>query len=204
MKNSLKYLILLLFSLFVFQAAKAQDTIIRYKSPIVPNYLNFQYAGNVGAYVIGAGYHMNRKKTFEMVISYGISLPHHSANRIHNLAVKAIFIPKTWDLQKGWLLSFQTGIGVSRQFPEGTNTFVRLPKSFPEGYYAPNAFRAHFNIGGKIRKELNPENFIKAIDFYAETTTNDQYVMYLFNSNQVGINDIFSLALGINLIMYNR
>jgi hypothetical protein len=107
-------------------------------------------------------------------------------------------------LHNGWFLFPQTGLGISRQFPEGTNTFVRLPKTFPEGYYAPNAFRLHLNLGGKIRKEISKDGPIKAIDFYAETTTNDQYVMYMFKSHEVGLNDIFSLALGVNLLFYNR
>ena len=202
--NTFRYLLLVLFIAGIFQAAQSQDTIIRYKKAIIPDYVNFQYAGNVGAYVIGAGYYMNQKKTIEFVLSYGFTTAHKAAKEIHNIAVKAIFIPITWDLKQGWFLSAQTGIGLSRQFPAGTNSFTTLPKTFPEGYYAPNAYRGHLNIGGKIRKEISKESFIKAIDFYAETTTNDQYLMYLFKSNKVGINDIFSLALGLNLILYNR
>lgn len=200
----LTYFLLAFFILGVYEFAHAQDTIIRFKKPIVPNYLNLQYAGNIGAYIIGAGYNMNRKKTFEVVVSYGFSLPHHSAKRVHNIAIRGVFILKKWDLHNGWYLFPQTGLGISRQLPEGSNTFTRLPKTFPEGYYAPNAFRAHFNLGGKIRKEMNSNFFIKAIDFYAETTTNDQYVMYFLKSKEVGLNDIFSLALGINLLFYNH
>ncbi len=200
----LKSLLIGAIMLLISGLAYSQDTIIRYKKPIVPDYLNFQYAGNVGAYVMGAGYVMNRKKNLEMVISYGLSLPHHAARRIHNISLKAVFLPVTFNLNKEWFLLLKTSLGLSRQFPEGSNTFTRLPKTFPDGYYAPNAYRGHLNLGAKIRKKLDERFFFKAIDFYAETTTNDQYVMYLINSHHVGINDIFSLSLGINLYLYNK
>lgn len=203
-RKTLKLFLSVLLILCINGLALSQDTIIRYKTPIVPDYLNFQFAGNVGAYVIGVGYSMNRKKNLEMIISYGISLPHHAARRIHNIALKAVFIPVTFDLHKDWMLSLKTGLGLSRQFPEGTNTFTRLPKTFPDGYYAPNAFRGHFFLGAKTRKKLGDKYIIKAVDFYAETTTNDQYVMYMVNSHHVRINDIFSLALGVNLLLYNK
>jgi len=96
-KTFMKHLFVVIFALIFHLFANSQDTIIRYKKPIVPDYLNLQYAGNVGAYVIGAGYNMNRKKTLEFVVSYGFSLPHHSAKRIHNIAIKGIIIPKKWD-----------------------------------------------------------------------------------------------------------
>jgi len=36
------------------------------------------------------------------------------------------------------------------------------------------------------------------------TTTNDQYVLYMVNSHEIGLNDIFSLALGLNFIIHNH
>lgn len=182
----------------------AQDTIIRYKKVIVPNYLNFQYAGNYGAYILGGGYYLNKKHTLELVVGYGYTSKHKAAIRIHNVFVKGIYIPFTWKLNRNWFISPQTGITISRQFSGGTNTFTRLPKTYPDGYYAPNAFRIHFNFGFKVRKWLSEENFIKAVEFYAETTTNDMYVTYLIKSTEVKLRNIFSMALGINLIIFNK
>ncbi len=204
MNSTIKYLIaattLLVFS---FQG-HSQDTIIRYKKTLVPNYVNFQYAGNYGAYIIGAGYYLNKKQTLDLVLGYGYTSKHKAAKRIHNIFVKGIYLPITLDLKKAWFLTPQLGMALSMYFPGGTNTFIRLPKIYPDGYYAPNAFRFHFNFGVRVRKFIGEEHFIKAVDFYVETTTNDLYASYLFKSNEVGLSSIFSMALGVNLVLFNK
>jgi hypothetical protein len=182
----------------------AQDTIIRYKRALVPNYINLQYAGNYGAYIAAAGYYLNHLHTLELVAGYGFTTRQKADKRIHNVFVKGIVVPATFDLQKGWMLAPQMGITISRQFSGAGNTFVTLPKSFPDGYYAPNAFRVHLNLGVRVRKHIKDYTFIKAIDFYAETTTNDLYVSYLLKSKEVQFRNIFSLALGINLIIFEK
>lgn len=180
-----------------------QDTLIFYKKPLVPNYINSQFAGNVGAMIIGAGYRMNRKRTLELVVAYGYTPKYEAAKRIHNFSLKGIFIPVEWDLGNGWYLYPQTGLGISRQFPKGNSTFITLPSTYPEGYYAPNALRIHFNLGGKLRREFGRERLIEAIEFYAETTTNDLYMYYYFKSKEIWLNNIFSMAIGVNFVIYN-
>ncbi len=184
--------------------AAAQDTIIRYKRTLVPNYINLQYAGNYGAYIFGAGYYLNHKHTLELVAGYGYTSKHKADKRIHSFFVKGIVVPATFDLNKGWMLAPQMGITISSQVSGAGNTFIRLPKTFPDGYYAPNALRFHLNLGVKVRKQLKDYTFIKAIDFYAETTTNDLYMSYLIKSDEVQLRNIFSMALGINLIMFQK
>lgn len=193
----------LIMMLFMAPAA-AQDTIIRYKRVLVPNYVNFQYAGNYGAYILGAGYYLNQKHTLELVAGYGYTSKHKADKRIHNVFVKGIVVPATFDLNKGWLLAPQMGVTLSSQFSGAGNTFVLLPKTFPDGYYAPNAIRVHLNLGVRVRKQLKDYTFIKAIDFYVETTTNDLYVSYLIKSREVQFRNIFSMALGINIIIFEK
>lgn len=190
--------------LIISSHSQAQDTIIRYKKVLIPNYINLQYAGNYGAYILGGGYYLNKKHTLQMVLGYGYSSKHKADQRMRNVFVKGIYVPKTWDLKKDWSFSVQTGITISRQFSGGANIFNRLPKTYPEGYYAPNAYRLHLNFGVKIRKNIGDDFFIKAIEFYAETTTNDLYLKYYFNYDKIGFNDIFSMAFGVNLILFNK
>lgn len=196
--------LLFLFIVLITAPAAAQDTIIRYKRALTPNYINMQYAGNYGAFIGGAGYFLNHKHTLELVAGYGYTTKQKANKRIHNIFVKGIVVPTTFDLKKGWMLAPQMGITISRQFSGAGNTFVRLPKTFPDGYYAPNALRVHFNLGVRVRKHIKDYTFIKAIDFYAETTTNDLYMSYLLKSKEVQLRNIFSMALGINLIMFDK
>ena len=195
---------LVLIMMLIMAPAAAQDTIIRFKRALTPNYINLQYAGNYGAYIAGAGYYLNHKHTLQLVAGYGYTTKQKANKRIHNIFVKGIVVPTTFDLKKGWMLAPQMGITIIRQFSGAGNTFVRLPKTFPDGYYAPNALRFHLNLGVKVRKQLKDYTFIKAIDFYAETTTNDLYMTYLLKSKEVQFRNIFSMALGINLIMFEK
>lgn len=195
---------LFLFVMLITAPAAAQDTIIRYKRALVPNYINMQYAGNYGAFIAGGGYFLNQKHTLELVAGYGYTTKQKADKRIHNIFIKGIVVPAMYDLNKGWWLAPEMGITISRQFSGAGNTFVRLPKTFPDGYYAPNALRVHLNLGVRVRKHLKDYTFIKAIDFYAETTTNDLYMTYLLKSKEVQLRNIFSMALGINLIMFEK
>lgn len=181
----------------------AQDTVLFYKKPLVPNYYNYQFAGNMGAFDFGLGYRMNRSRTLEWVLGFGYTPKVEATRRIFNLNLRNIYIPYQWEFKQQWYLYPVVSIGVSRQFPKGNNTFITLPNRYPDGYYAPNAFRVHFNLGGKIRKEFQGKHKIEAIEFYAETTTNDLYLKYFFKSREVKVNNIFSMALGINIITYN-
>ncbi len=203
-RKLLVYLILPAILFFCALQASGQDTIIRYKKTLTPNYVNFQYAGNYGAYIVGAGYYLNPKHSIQLVAGFGYASKHKAAQRIYNLFLKGIIVPHTWDLKKNWFLLPQTGITISRQFAGAGNTFSRLPKTYPEGYYAPNAFRFHFNIGLKAKKFFSQETFVKAIELYAETTTNDLYAKYFFKSHEVGLRDIFSMAIGVNIIIFNK
>ncbi len=129
MNRFLKYL-LIGASLLVFcNLTYGQDTIIRYKKVLVPNYVNFQYAGNYGAYLIGAGYYLNKKQTLDFVFGYGYTSEHKAAIRIHNVYIKGNYFPVTWDFKKAWFLSPLLDIAVSRQFSGGDQYLYTLTKN---------------------------------------------------------------------------
>ncbi|GEM_PF-825756 len=183
--------------------SSAQDTVLFYKKPLVPNYINTQFAGNVGAMVLGAGYRMNRARTLEWVLAYGYTPKYEAARRIHTISFKNIYIPFEMKIGSDCFLFPVLSVGISRQFPKGNKIFITLPNTYPKGYYAPNAFRFHLNAGAKFRKEFAGKRFIEAVEFYAETTTNDLYLNYYLKSRSVRLSNIFSTALGMNLVMYN-
>lgn len=181
----------------------AQDTLIMYKKPLIPNYINTQFAGNIGAVSLGAGYRMNRKRSLEWVFGFGYTPRMEAARTIYNLSFRNLYLPVEWKIGNDFYLYPQITLGISRQFARGNKTFVTLPNAYPDGYYAPNAIRAHFSLGGRVRKELGSRYFIEAIEFYAETTTNDLYLTYYYKSRTVELKNIFSMALGLNLVLYN-
>jgi len=48
---------------------------------------------------------------------------------------------------------------------------------------------------------LKQKYFVQAVELYLETTTNDLYVHYYVNYDPIKLTDIFSMAIGINILM---
>lgn len=169
---------------------------------IVPDRINVQFAGNIGFLSIGGGYVINPARTLCFDAAYGYS-PHYETGRaIHNLIARFTWEPEIKKFSSGNELSARTSLLVSRQIADEDRTFTRLPKNYPDGYYAPNAFRVHLDLGGSYYYEFNQPGFIRAVEFYAVTTTNEMYVTYLIKSAKVSPSEIFSLAVGVNLILF--
>lgn len=204
MKVFIKIFLTAAFLLSFLYNVSGQDTVVRYKRTLAPNYVNFQYAGNYGTYIIGAGYYLNKKQSLDLVFGYGYSPKNVAGFNIQNIFIKSMYLPVNWKLKHSWSLAPQMGVSISRWFSGGTNTFARLPSYYYDGYYAPNAYRFHVNFGGRVRKAIGDDTFVKAIDFYIETTSNDLNLYYFFKSPDVGFTRIWSMAVGVNLVLFNK
>lgn len=190
-------------SLFIigFLGAAAQNEESKCRNWIIPKYMNLQYSGGVGNYIIGAGYILNKSQSLRLVIQYGLTPAYKAKYRLHTSSLKFIYNPVRLKIYKELTVAPTVSLGVSRVFADGPGTFTRLPSYYPEGYYAPNAFRAHFSLGGVFRYDLEPKYFVQAVELYLETTTNDLYVQYYINYDPVKLTDIFSMAIGVNILM---
>ena len=168
---------------------------------IIPKYLNLQYSGGIGNYVIGAGYILNKSQRLRLIIQYGFT-PQYTANsNLHTSSLRFTYNPVMIKIYKEFSVAPTASLGVSRVFADGPGTFTRLPSYYPDGYYAPNAFRTHLSLGGVFRYDMSPKSFLQAIELYLETTTNDLYVKYYLNYDAIKITDIFSMAIGVNILM---
>ena len=195
-----KILIVFIF-LLVWSYSEAQDKGRNCRNWIIPKYLNLQYSGGVGNYVIGAGYILNQAQSLRLIFQYGFTPKYKAENTLHTSGIKFSYYPVQLKLFNDFSIIPDVSLGISKVFSDGPGTFTRLPSYYPDGYYAPNAFRFHFNLGGVFRYDLDPKHFIKAIELYIETTTNDLYVSYYFKYEPIKITDIFSMAIGVNIIM---
>ena len=169
---------------------------------IIPDYINMQFAGNIGALSAGAGYYLNPANNLALDAIYGFSPAYRTGKAIHNIVVRLNYSPFNLGLNDALNIKPFTSFAVSRQIADEDRTFERLPKNFPEGYYAPNAFRLHFDLGLSLHKSFAPEKHIRGMEFYLTTTTNEMYIAYFVNSSEVNLGDIFSLSLGIRLILF--
>jgi hypothetical protein len=196
--NYFKHIFLHCCILIAISTAMAQPVENQNKSMLIPDYLIFNYAGNIGNYGIGAGYSLNKKQNLQLGITYGFTPKYKVAVATHTIAVRGIYLPLTYELKPGLTLSPQMSLGVSYSTAIGKNTWVSQPSVFPEGYYSSTALRFHAGFGGKISYETDNDFFVKKIDLYAEATTNDLYAYYWVIYREVKTTDIFSLMLGLN------
>jgi hypothetical protein len=197
MKNLIRIFIIY-FLLSATQSANAQPAENQKQSALIPDHLIFNYAGNIGNYGIGAGYLLNQKQNLQLGILYGFTPKYKVAVPTHTIAVRGVYLPLTCKLKPGLHLSPLVSLGVSYSTAIGKNTWISQPSVFPAGYYSPTALRFHAGFGGKISYETDKNFFIKKIDLYAETTTNDLYAYYWVIYREVKTTDIFSLMLGLN------
>lgn len=188
------FLFFMLSHLLVFSQEKSRG--------IVPDYINMQFAGNIGSVSAGAGYYLNPKKSLNLEGIYGYSPAYRTGRAIHNIVLRINYKPFCWHLNEKLQFKPFVSYALSKQIADNDRTFGRLPKNFPEGYYAPNAFRMHFDVGVSLYKMFDPRKRGKGISFYVATTTNEMYVQYYFNSREVKLGDIFSLTVGLNYFLF--
>ena len=203
MKKSLLLLILITLSCNYAIAGEPDSTkvVLQKKHWIIPDALMAQYAGNVGNYAVGMEWDIWRDKLlFDFM--YGWTPAYKTDASISAFTTKFTFLPKRFNLKKRFYLEPRIGMMLIWTTPNNETTWNRLPKTFPDGYYAPNAIRFAMNFGGQIGLKFDKCKRIKAVEFFAETTSNDLYFSYMINNRSVGITDIFSLALGFNIVFW--
>lgn len=189
---------LLFFFLLIQLAAISQEK----SRGIIPDYVNLQFAGNIGSVSAGAGYYLNPKRSLNLEGIYGYAPAYRTGRAIHNTVLRIKYEPYQMKMSEALRLKPFFSFAVSKQIADNDRTFSRLPKNFPEGYYAPNAFRMHFDLGISLYKQFDPDRRRKGIAFYVATTTNEMYVQYFINSREVKLGDIFSLTFGFNYFLF--
>ena len=196
-----KAILVISLCIIAYLGAGAQNVEPKCRNWIIPKYLNIQYSGGVGNYVIGAGYILNKSQSLRLIIQYGLTPKYVAKYRLHTSSLKFTYNPVRIKIYNELSIAPTVSLGMSRVFADGPGTFTRLPSYYPDGYYAPNAFRAHFSLGGVLRYDLKQKYFVQAVELYLETTTNDLYVHYYVNYDPIKLTDIFSMAIGINILM---
>lgn len=106
----------------------------------------------------------------------------------------------TWNTGYGDFQAF-AGLGGSLKLNRNDMMFVRLPEQFPSGYYAPNAIRAHIDLG-LLHKTNLKSTFLQKMDLYFALTTNDVYLVDFFTSRAFGLAEGISLGIGIRFNLY--
>jgi hypothetical protein len=187
------------FSAKIFAHPKDLDS-IRSNRWYVPHYVPLQFAGNIGFFSAGLGYTSNHDN-YHLNLLYGYVPASVAKTDIHTITAKNIFPLTRYPLRNNQMLVPYLGIGLTVEI--GGNSFFRMPSNFPDGYYD---FPKNLHViayGGARLQHLFPEkaSLFRGLEFYAEGGTIDLYVWYKVTSNEIKFDQIFSLALGVNLLL---
>lgn len=166
----------------------------------VPYRIPFQFAGNIGLASTGAGYAFNEGR-YEVDFLYGYVPASVAAIRIHTIAVRNTFPLALIPFREHQNLVPYAGVGLTLEV--GGNSFFSMPDNFPDGYYdVPKNLHVIGYGGIRLQHHFSNDNrWLRGIEYYAESGTIDVYLWYKAISNTVRFSQVFSVALGVNLLL---
>jgi hypothetical protein len=200
MKNALALLILsLCFPVLSHSKSCFSDT-TRSVRWYVPHFVPLQFAGNIGFLSAGAGYNSN-KQNYQLAVMYGYVPRSIARSAIHTITAKNNFPLAWYGLKNNRTIIPYVGLGLTVEV--GGNAFFRMPSHFPESYYDfPKNLHVIAYGGVRLRQLFSDEvKMFRAVELYAEAGTVDVYVWYKTISNQIKFHQIFSLAIGVSLLL---
>lgn len=174
---------------------------------LVPNQQILQFAGSIGMFSVGTGWHYGHRNQLETELLFGY-LPHKNGSEHHyTLTLKQRYIPWHVSLSahsQRWVLEPLTCGGfVNTIFGEGF--WRHEPSKYTKGYYGFNTkLRYNIFIGQRIKYNIPHRHrvFNKSITAYYELSTCDLYVVSAVPNRRVSLTDILSLAVGLKMDIF--
>ena len=197
MKSTAAFLILISMSFHSLRANTAGSDSTEHHS-FLPSIAHAQFAGFIGMFCAGAGYHYAHNKLSASLL-YGYVPKEYATNPIHTLALKnsanIIHLRSMNTLQPILYGGFSINCELSK------HAFITLPDYYPTGYYSRQAIHATLFIGTRLYIPLHPQKEKScAIEPFAEIGSLDTYLWYYISHESVDADDIFRAALGLNFI----
>jgi len=165
---------------------------------LIPNQGTLQFAGSIGMFAAGPGWHYGRKDHWETELLIGIVPRYHSEATKMTLTAKQRYIP--WHLPAGhrWVVEPLTaGVFFSSIF--GEDFWAREPSRYPRKYYGfSTKVRANVFIGERVKYRIPhaKRKFHKSVSLYYELSTSDLYIVSALPNKRIKLGDILSLSVG--------
>ncbi len=173
---------------------------------LIPNQWVSQFAGNIGAYSIGLGWHYGRLDNWETELLWGYVPRSNGSEEHQTLTLKQRFVPWRIPLSQSqrWVLEPLTaGLFANLIFGEGF--WRHEPSKYTEGYYGFNTqLRYNIYAGQRIRYKIPSRHrrLVKSISFYYELSACDLYIVSSVPNRNITVGDVLSLALGLRLEVF--
>lgn len=156
-----------------------------------PNYINLQYAGNLGLGSIGVGY-ISRNEKHNLGLSYGYLPSSLNGVEVHTVSVKGAFNFKKHKLSERTFVNVYAGTNLLYSITE--NTYLKFPSYFPSDYYFANAVHLAPFLGLKVGSRKNRSKFS-----YIELGTLDYYLFNRIKYNRSKFVDCINICMGISI-----
>ncbi|MFA8299258.1 MAG: hypothetical protein ACEPOV_03775 [Hyphomicrobiales bacterium] len=171
----------------------------KFLKAFIPDYVRIQFAGQVGMISVGPGWNFLDKK-IKTEVFYGYLPVRYSTAEVNTLGIKTSYLPISLK-REGFFNKISPYVlaSINMTISDGSKTFIKNPNNFPKGYYSPTSIRISPGIGINMTHDLKEGYYIKDLDLYFETVTNNVYLDYLFTNRTVKVNDVFSLAIGVRV-----
>jgi hypothetical protein len=189
--------ILLLFFAFasenIFGSGNKEPKII--KDLFSPDYLNFQYAGNLGLASVGVGY-LSKNEKHNFGLSYGYLPSSVNSVEVHTVSAKGAFNFRKHKLsEKAFLNGY---VGTNLLYSITNNTYLKFPGYFPSDYYFANAIHFAPFLGIKIGSRKSISKFS-----YIELGTLDYYLFNRIRYRRSKFSDSLNLCMGLTFPLNN-
>lgn len=184
----IRLIIILLFASATIFASGIKDAKPT-KKFFTPDYLNFQYAGNLGLGSVGVGF-VSKNEKHNFGLSYGYLPSSVNSVEVHTVSAKGAFNFKKHKLSEKVFLNGYVGTNLFRSFTN--NTYLKFPGYFPSDYYFANAIHFAPFLGLKIGSRKNITKFS-----YIELGTLDYYLFNRIKYNRSKFIDCLNLCMGL-------
>jgi hypothetical protein len=167
-------------------------------SPLVPDFVRMQYAGQAGLMSVGTGYSWWRRKV-EVSANYGYVPLWVADRRVHVFSERNSFSLGSLDLPRHWALEPALG-GVAANITLGNQYQVFLPKA-QRDYYWPDALYFWVFTGAKLDYLPPHQTGMRGFGTQLEVGTINQYLKSYRENREVDLGDILSLSISAQLYL---
>jgi len=167
-------------------------------SPLVPDFVRMQYAGQAGLVSFGPGYSWWHRQV-EMSASYGYVPLWVADRRVHVFSERNSFSFGSLDLPRHFALE-PVLAGVAANVTLGNQYQLFLPKA-QRDYYWPDALYFWVFTGAKLDYLPPAPRRLRGIGTQLEVGTINQYLKSYRENREVDLGDILSLSLSAQLYL---
>lgn len=166
---------------------------------LMPRLFTLQFAGDIGMFSAGIGWHYGKSKQWETHALFGYLPPRQNYSHYWTFSLREIYNP--WKIKIGEQCSVTPfSVNLSINSILHGDFWMSEPDRYPNGYYGFSS-RMRFHLGFGQRLSFNiPENkryFHSKISVYYEVSTCDLYVRQKFLNSAIPFKDIIALGVGI-------